>query len=145
MLQDAFILVADDDDDDKHLLESVFREKNCPTPLRFVNNGLELIHYLDDIKKSPGEGVFPKFILLDLNMPKMDGRQALKELKADPVFKKIPVVVFSTTNNSAEIDRCYELGANTYVVKPPTYSSLLQAISGINHYWLDLAAHPSKA
>jgi two-component system response regulator len=143
MLRKDFILVADDDEDDKEMLQSVFTERKYNTPLEFVSNGLELLHYLSDIKRNEGKLSFPKFILLDLNMPKMDGRQALVELKNDPVLKKIPVIVFSTTNSKIEINNCYDLGANTYVVKPATYTNLLRTIDVINSYWLNTATIPS--
>ena len=82
---------------------------------------------------------YPNFILLGLNMPKMDGKQALKQLKKHPLYKKIPVIVFSTKKNETEINLCYELGANTYVVKPTTYHHLLQTIDVVNSYWLKTA------
>ena len=81
-------------------------------------------------------------ILLDLNMPKKDGREALKELKENPRFKKIPVVVFTTTKNENEIKRCYELGANTYVVKPPSFDDLVSVIKQIRTYWVTVASTP---
>lgn len=143
MITDKFILVAEDDYDDRQMLQSVFTEKKYDTPLEFVGNGLELINYLDVIKNNEEKYHYPKFILLDLNMPKMDGRQALRELKANPAYKKIPVIVFSTTENTVEISRCYELGANTYVVKPNNYKSLLKTVDIINSFWLETATIPS--
>jgi CheY-like chemotaxis protein len=142
MKQKDFILVAEDDQDDQQLLQNVFTEKQYAVPLQFVANGIELIQFLDGVNHHQQASKFPNFILLDLNMPKMDGRQVLQTLKQHPAYKKIPVVVFSTTENEAEINRCYELGANTYVVKPSSYSSLLQTVEVINNYWLKIAATP---
>jgi CheY-like chemotaxis protein len=88
------------------------------------------------------EADFPGFILLDLNMPKKDGREVLKELKQHHLYKRIPVVIFTTTNNEAEIKRCYELGANTYVVKPANFDMLLSVLSDIRNYWLQTASIP---
>jgi two-component system response regulator len=137
-----FVLMADDDMDDKNMLQVLFEERKYETDIEFVNNGLELICYLNEIKNNRTRR-YPNYILLDLNMPKMDGRQALVEIKNNPLYKKIPIIVFSTTNNQVEIKRCYELGANTYVVKPPSYNELLQTIDVINKYWLKTAEKPS--
>lgn len=140
----VYILVAEDDADDRFLLETAFAEKGYQEKLTFVENGVELMEYLrnlhpDDQKK---ESALPGFILLDLNMPKKDGREVLKEIKEDPLFKKIPVIVFTTTKNENEVNRCYELGANTYVVKPVGFESLLQTIEDIRSYWFKTAQIP---
>ena len=142
MIRKEFILVAEDDLDDRFMLQTVFEEKEIKARLEFVNNGLELISYLKQIKEDNGILHYPKFILLDLNMPKMDGRQTLLEIKNDPEYKKIPVIIFSTTNNEVEINRCYELGANTYVVKPSNYTNFLTSVDTIVTYWLHTAAIP---
>ena len=83
--------------------------------------------------------------MLDLNMPKMDGREALKNLKANNAFKKIPVIVFSTTKNELEVKRCYDLGANTYIVKPVSFNSLVNTIDHICTYWFKTATLPSSS
>jgi len=83
------------------------------------------------------------FVLLDLNMPKKTGREALKEIKEDPALKKIPVIVFTTAKNETEIRKCYDLGANTYIVKPDSLEDLRKVVSNLNSYWLDTAATPS--
>jgi two-component system response regulator len=139
-----FILVAEDDSDDKFLLQTIFEEKSFNIPLEFVSNGVELLDYLNKIKQDEQNLSYPAFILLDLNMPKMDGRQALKILKENASFKKIPVIVFSTTKNDIEIKRCYELGANTYVVKPSNFESLSNTIEHISTYWINVAEIPTK-
>ena len=137
-----FILVAEDDIDDKCMLQMIFKDSGKNTLLEFVNNGLELINFLDHISQHEDTLVYPHFILLDLNMPKMDGRKTLKELKDHRIYKKIPVIIFSTTKSEAEIDRCYELGANSYIVKPHNYKDLLQIMAVVSSYWLDTAALP---
>lgn len=134
--------MAEDDEDDRFMLQNIFEEKGIKARLEFVSNGLELLAYLNKVRDEAGILNYPKFILLDLNMPKMDGRQALLEIKNDPLYKKIPVVIFSTTNNEMEIDRCYELGANTYIIKPSNYTSFLQSIDTIISYWLQTASIP---
>ena len=135
-----FILIAEDDADDRFLFKTAFEEKGYKDQIEFVENGLELWKFLTDISaKENSDKVYPSFILLDLNMPKKDGREVLKEIKQHPEFKKIPVVVFTTTNSENEVKRCYELGANTYVVKPVSFDSLLKVVEEIRMYWQNAA------
>lgn len=141
-MQKFLILIAEDDSDDRFLLQTAFKEKGYDDNLEFVENGVELIEYLTNIHNNSSDQGYPYFILLDLNMPKKDGREALKEIKQHPVFKKIPVVVFTTTKNEAEIKRCYELGANTYVVKPVSFEGLTKVLQDIRNYWFNSAAIP---
>jgi two-component system response regulator len=129
------ILVAEDDADDRFLIQTAFEEKGYTDKLDFVENGVELISYLTD----KGKDDMPRIILLDLNMPKKDGRQVLRELKQHELFKRIPIVVFTTTKNENEIGRCYDLGANTYIVKPTTFNELLFLVEQIRSYWLNAA------
>jgi Response regulator containing CheY-like receiver, AAA-type ATPase, and DNA-binding domains len=131
------ILIAEDDADDRYLLQTAFMEKGYPEKIVFVENGVELLNYLE-VKSLPG------FILLDLNMPKKDGREVLKEIKQHPIYKKIPVIVFTTTKNEIEIKRCYELGANSYIVKPISFDALLKVIENIRSYWYQTASIPAS-
>jgi CheY-like chemotaxis protein len=141
-MQKLFILIAEDDSDDRLLLQTAFDEKGYDDKLEFVENGVELIDFLTKIYNNDSQNTYPYVILLDLNMPKKDGREALKEIKQHPVFKKIPIVVFTTTKNESEIKRCYELGANTYVVKPVTFEGLARVLEDIRNYWYNAAAIP---
>ena len=135
-----FILIAEDDADDRFLFKTAFEEKGYKDQIEFVENGIELWKFLQDIEKRDAEKRnYPSFILLDLNMPKKDGREVLREIKQHPVFRKIPVVVFTTTNSENEVKRCYELGANTYVVKPVSFDSLLKVVEEIRMYWQNAA------
>jgi two-component system response regulator len=138
-MNEVFILIAEDDADDRFLLQTAFEEKGFHDKLEFVENGIELVAYLDERLTTNGSQL-PKFILLDLNMPKKDGREVLKELKQHEVYRKIPVIIFTTTRNENEIRRCYEMGANTYIVKPASFNDLLNTIEQIRSYWLDTAA-----
>lgn len=140
-MQKLFILIAEDDADDRFLLQTVFNEKGFTDKIEFVENGVELVDRLIRIhERTNGEVEFPSFILLDLNMPKKDGRETLREIKQHPVFRKIPVIVFTTTKSEQEIRRCYELGANTYVVKPVSFDALIRVVSDIRNYWSNTAA-----
>ena len=135
-----FILIAEDDADDRLLFKTAFEEKGYKDQIEFVENGIELWKFLENIsKRATNERIYPSFILLDLNMPKKDGREVLREIKQHPEFKKIPVVVFTTTNSENEVKRCYELGANTYVVKPVSFDSLLKVVEEIRMYWQNAA------
>ena len=137
------ILIAEDDADDRFLFETAFSEKGYPEQLAFVENGVELFEYLQQLDSVEAKATqYPACILLDLNMPRKDGREALKELKQHAVFKKIPVIVFTTTKNELEITRCYELGANTYVVKPVSFDGLLKVVEDIRNYWFSTASIP---
>ena len=82
---------------------------------------------------------FPSFVLLDLNMPKKDGREVLQFMKQHPVYKRIPVIIFTTTKSESEIRHCYELGANTYIVKPTSFDGLLRVLDEIRSYWMQTA------
>jgi len=139
-VEKLFILIAEDDADDRFLFKTAFEEKGYKDQIEFVENGIELWRFLQDIeKREPDKRNYPSFILLDLNMPKKDGREALREIKQHPIFKKIPVVVFTTTNSENEVKRCYELGANTYLVKPVSFDSLLKVVEEIRMYWQNAA------
>jgi len=141
---DSHILIAEDDADDRYLIQTAFDEMGYLEKIDFVENGVELLHYLESIPtdRETDTRNFPGFILLDLNMPKKDGREALKELKQHPEFKKIPVIIFTTTKNESEIKRCYELGANSYVVKPISFDALLKVVENIRSYWFYTASIP---
>jgi len=131
------ILIAEDDADDRFLLQAAFDEDGVGDMLRFVENGVELLDYLHGCTPENNTAL-PDFILLDLNMPKKDGREALKEIKHIPEFKKIPVIIFSTTNNRQEIARCYELGVNSYITKPNSFEQLIKVVKAIRYYWLEV-------
>jgi CheY-like chemotaxis protein len=143
-MKKTFILIAEDDADDRFLLQTAFEEKGFQDKIEFVENGVELLKYLEKIRlKDSDETIYPGFIMLDLNMPKKSGREALQELKQHPVFKSIPVIVYTTTKNEMEIKRCYELGANSYIVKPARFEALLKVVEDIRNYWINTASIPN--
>jgi CheY-like chemotaxis protein len=142
-MEEIFILIAEDDADDRFLLQAAFEENGFTDKLYFVENGVEVVEYLQSINTDKSEKKFPRFILLDLNMPKKDGREVLRELKQHPDFKKIPVVIFSTTNNEQEMRRCYELGANSYITKPNSFESLLKTVAALRSYWMHTSSIPA--
>lgn len=136
-MAEIFILIAEDDADDRFLLQAAFEENGFTDKLHFVNNGVELMEFLTGIvRQSDPPFSLPRFILLDLNMPKKDGREVLMEIKEDQELKKIPVVIFSTTSNEQEMRRCYELGANSYITKPNSFEHLLKIVANLRGYWM---------
>jgi len=142
-MKEIFILIAEDDADDRFLLQAAFEENGFKDLLHFVENGVEALEYLQNLCNAEKEPALPRFILLDLNMPKKDGREVLKELKQHPQLKKIPVVIFSTTNNEQEMRRCYELGANSYITKPNSFESLLKTVAALRSYWMHTTSVPA--
>jgi len=142
-MEEIFILIAEDDADDRFLLQAAFEENGFTDVLHFVENGVELIDYLNSVTGNTSEVKMPRFILLDLNMPKKDGREVLKEIKQHKDLKKIPVIIFSTTNNEHEMRRCYELGANSYITKPNSFESLIKTVAALRSYWIHTSSIPS--
>ena len=144
MKRKPYIVVAEDDADDRFLLQTAFLEKGFTDPIEFVENGVDLIRFLNQLLEQPADDKqFPRFILLDLNMPKKNGKETLSEIKSHPIWKTIPVIVYTTTKSEAEILKCYELGANTYIVKPARFEMLLQVVEDLRKYWFETATMPS--
>jgi len=144
--QPVHILIADDDLDDCFLALDALRESHVSNEVHFVHNGEELLDYLKrrkpyaDATRHP----LPGLILLDLNMPLKDGREALAEIKADVVFRSIPVVVLTTSDEEDDILRSYELGVNSFITKPASYSGLLEVMQALGIYWLKIAKLPAE-
>ena len=132
-----YVLLADDDKDDVVLMEEAFYRKGVTEKLASVKDGNELLKYLYALND---RSKWPRLILLDLNMPGKGGRETLIELKQHHSLKMIPVVIYSTTSDQSEIKQCYELGANSYVVKPAAFEKLLHAVDNIRSYWCQTAA-----
>jgi CheY-like chemotaxis protein len=137
------ILVADDDTDDQFMLKEAFASLNFDKEIRTVENGEELLDFLNRKGKySDASLPIPKLILLDLNMPKIDGRQCLRLIRTNPQYSKIPIIIFSTSNNPEDISQSYELGANSYIIKPYSYNELVEIIDIIKKYWFSVVKIP---
>lgn len=134
------ILVADDDQDDRAFIKKAWEKSRVTNDLRFVENGEELSQYLNhtgrysDLSSSPR----PSVILLDLNMPRKDGREALREIKADPELRQIPIVVLTASKAEEDILRSYDLGANSYITKPVTFEALVDVLRVLQKYWIEI-------
>jgi CheY-like chemotaxis protein len=138
------ILMADDDADDRQLTKDALDEGRLINDIRFVENGEELIDYLRRRGKfaPPAEAPRPGLILLDLNMPRKDGRTVLKEIKSDPVLRTIPVVVLTTSRADEDVYRSYDLGVNSYIVKPVTFDALVDILQTLEKYWFEIVELP---
>ena len=138
------ILLADDDPDDRVLARDALAESRLANDLRFVEDGVELMDYLLRRNKytDPNTSPRPGLILLDLNMPRKDGREALAEIKADPKLKNIRVVVLTTSKAEEDIYRTYEMNAASYITKPVKFESLVDIVRTLGHYWLEIVELP---
>jgi len=139
------IVIADDDPDDRLMVKETWEDNLLANSLVFVEDGEELMDYLYrrgkyvQLKNSP----FPGLILLDLNMPKKNGREALKEIKADPDLRQIPVVVLTTSRAEEDIYRAYNLGVNSFITKPLTFETFVHIIKTIGKFWLEIVELPT--
>jgi CheY-like chemotaxis protein len=141
------ILMADDDDDDYLLAKKALHASRLLNTLNRVKDGEELLDYLKRRGKYADNIEFrrPGIVLLDLNMPKKDGREALKEMKSDPELLNIPVVVFTTSKTEEDIYRSYQLGVNSFITKPVTFEGLLHVMQTLGRYWFEIVELPAKA
>ena len=140
------ILMADDDADDRQLTREALEDARLINDIRFVEHGEELLDYLRRQGKygPPAEAPRPGLILLDLNMPRKDGRTVLKEIKQDPDLRTIPVVVLTTSKSDEDIYRSYDLGVNSYIVKPVTFEALVDILQTLEKYWFEIVELPGR-
>jgi CheY-like chemotaxis protein len=137
-------LLAEDDDDDYFLTTEAMKQAHVLNELYRVRDGEELMDYLrhQGDFQTPESSPPPALILLDLNMPRKDGREALREIKADPVLRRCPVVVLTTSRAEEDVIRSYELGVNSFISKPVTFPGLIDAVSVLNQYWFEIVELP---
>jgi CheY-like chemotaxis protein len=140
------ILIADDDEEDRMLTQEALEESRLANDLRFVSDGEELMDYLyrRDKYAEPSTSPRPGLILLDLNMPKKNGREALQEIKADPNLRRIPIVVLTTSKAEIDICQSYNLGANSFIAKPVTFEGLVEVMKTLGQYWFAVVELPSQ-
>jgi CheY-like chemotaxis protein len=139
------ILLADDDEDDRELTRDALQDSRLANDMQFAVDGQDLMDYLrrkgryaDPLVHAPRPGV----ILLDLNMPKKDGREALAEIKADPTLRQIPVVVLTTSHDEEDVVRSYDLGVNSFITKPVTFAGLVEVMHTWTRYWFEMVELP---
>lgn len=139
------LLICDDDEDDRMLTQQALEDAHISNDLRFVGDGEELLDYLyqrGPFSGETGSAPRPGLILLDLNMPKMDGREALQHIKGDATLHDIPVVVLTTSNLDVDVIKSYRLGVNSFITKPVTFSGLVEAMNVLGRYWLEIVELP---
>ncbi len=143
----VMILIADDDEDDRLLTQQALEEAHLSNDVRYVEDGEQLMDYLrrqGAYAGKDGKAPRPGLILLDLNMPKKDGRECLREIKADDDLRDIPIVVLSTSREEEDIARSYQLGVNSFIAKPVTFSGLVDALKVMGRYWFELVELPPR-
>jgi CheY-like chemotaxis protein len=140
------ILLADDDEDDRLMTRDALREARLHNDLHTVVDGVELLEYLrnEGAYAAPDSAPWPGLVLLDLNMPRMDGREALQEIKRDPALRALPVVVLTTSKAEEDIVRTYELGVNSFISKPVTFMGLVDVMKAFSRYWLEIVDLPPQ-
>jgi CheY-like chemotaxis protein len=138
------ILMADDDADDRLMVKEAFEESRLGNELHFVEDGEQLIDYL--LRRGPFAKLkgkpLPGLILLDLNMPRKDGREALAEIKKHPELRRIPIVILTTSKAEEDVLRTYDLGANSFITKPVTFDNLVKVIQVLGNYWVKIVQLP---
>jgi len=138
------ILLADDDADDRMLTRDALAESRLANNLKFVEDGEQLLDYLcrRGNYASPDDSPRPGLILLDLNMPRKDGREALREIKSNPNLRHIPIVVLTTSKAEEDIYRTYDLGVNSFITKPVTFEGLVGVMRALGRYWFEIVELP---
>lgn len=139
------ILVADDDEDDREMMRDAFTSSRVKNPLMFVEDGVDLLAYLERTGRfaAPESSPRPMLIVLDLNMPRKDGREALAEIKRNPLLRHIPVVVLTTSEAADDVIASYQSGANSYIAKPATFDELVRIVCCFQGYWLETVQLPA--
>lgn len=145
MNRDCILMMADDDPDDREFVKEAFENSGFRGKFRYVEDGGALVDYLFRAKDDPDGRSFPMpdLILLDLNMPRIDGHEALKRIKSDAGLKRIPIVVLSTSESESEIQRTYDEGVNSFITKPSGFSELVDMAGHLRRYWLEFVKLPS--
>lgn len=139
------VLLAEDDPDDRLLIRRAFHAVAPTSTITMVPDGEEVLEYLNRRGRyeDPAESPWPSLILLDLNMPRKDGREALREIKSNPDFRRIPVVVLTTSRAEEDIFRSYDLGVNSFVSKPMSFGGLVAVLKELGHYWVEIVELPN--
>lgn len=143
-LKPVTILLADDSENDRLLTREALHESLVMNDLREVEDGEELTDYLFRRGRyaDPAASPRPGLILLDLNMPRKSGREALEEIKADPQLRRIPVVILTTSDDEEDVINSYDLGVSSYITKPVTFEGLVDIMKAFGKYWIEIVAIP---
>ena len=137
------ILLADDDEEDRELARDALQDSRLPNEMKFVTDGQDHLDYLHHRGRwTEADSPRPGIILLDLNMPKKDGREALQEIKADDSLRRIPVVVLTTSKDEADVLATYDLGVSSFITKPVTFGGLVDVMKTWTQYWFEIVELP---
>jgi CheY-like chemotaxis protein len=141
------VLYAEDDPDDRLLAEMAYRESGAVNPIAFVADGQEALDYLRGAGRHADRAGAPRpgIVLLDLNMPGMDGRETLRIIRADPALRRIPVVILTTSAAQEDVAGSYDAGANSYIVKPSAFSNLVALFDRVFGYWFEICSLPEES
>ena len=140
------IVVADDDADDRMMIKEAFEASKLSNEIDFAEDGVQLLEYLrreGKWSKLAGEP-YPGFILLDLNMPRKDGRTVLKEIRNDPELHRIPIIILTTSKAEEDIIKTYNLGVNSFICKPVSFDKLVEIVKTVGHYWIEIVQLPPE-
>lgn len=138
------VLIVEDDPDDRHMIARAFRKANVEAELDFAEDGDQALAYLDGTLRAEGGASIPSVILLDLKLPRRSGFEVLAYLKEDGPLRRVPVVILTSSRESTDLVRAYDLGANSYLVKPVRPDALLQIAAQVDSYWLRLNEAPGR-
>jgi two-component system response regulator len=146
LIQSQSILLVEDNQDDYEATSRAFKKANLYNPIVWCKSGRDALNFLrrEGVHKDASEDSRPGLVLLDLNMPGMDGRKTLEVIKQDEALKRIPVIILTTSADERDIQSCYQTGANTYVQKPVSFEGLIEAIKRLKEYWFEIALLPKK-
>ncbi len=144
MLKHVEILLADDDAEDRMLIIDALKESRLKNNIQCVENGEELLDFLNNRNKYSDKSKFPLpgIILLDLNMPRKDGREALREIKADNRLRHIPIIILTTSKAEEDILKTYNIGVNSFITKPVSFNSMVETMKTLNKYWFEIVELP---
>ena len=141
--EDIHIHMAEDDEDDRLMFKEAMEEARVSNKITFSVDGQDLVEFLRREGKYEGlTDPLPDLILLDLNMPRKDGREALQEIKSDPALRRIPIVILTTSKAEEDIHSTYDVGANSFISKPVSFEGLVDAIKSMTNYWIDIVKLP---
>lgn len=145
--ESVVILLADDDEDDRRLSIDALKKNHLANDLHCVEDGEELMDYLKRRGRfsNPADSPRPGLILLDLNMPRKDGREALAEIRADPELRRIPIVVLTTSQAEEDVLSTHDLGVNSFITKPVTFDGLVKVMNTFGHYWFEIVTLPDTS
>ena len=143
-IKNATILLVEDDPGDQELTRRALEEDVVHTDLRIVNDGKEALDYLhrEGAFSDPENSPRPDLILLDLNMPRVDGRQVLEQVREDPDISRIPVIALTTSDEEEDVLRSYDLGCKSFIKKPVEIDTFIETIRELQHYWFELVTLP---